>query len=512
MQKGITDNKQLARNMVFNAISLGLAYAISFFLTPYIIKMVGKEAYGFFPLINNLVGYTSIITAAIGSMAGRFITIAIYEDRLEDADRYFNSAYIVNIGLSVLFTVAGVLLLPFLDNVLSIPAQLTKEVRWLFILAVAILVVSLLTGMFGLSIYVKNRIDLGAIRGIVNSVVRVSGIILLFAFFKPSIVYVSLAALVASVVEMCLNISFKKRFLPEVEIDFRRFFSVRHLRELFSSGVWNSFNCLSDILLRQLDLLITNIFIGALATGDYAIAKTIPTMLLGLMASLTGTFFAQFNIVYAQEGTMSLLWQVKKAMRIIAFICVIPVGFLLVFSNEFLNLWVPGQNNETIFLLSVITLIPMVLNASLYPIGGIFTTTNKLKVPSLVLFASGLFNIGFTFLLLKTTSLGIYAIALSAGIQTFLRDGIFTPIYAASCLGRNAACFFPTILKNMGGVLIVLATGFAFKHFFPVDNWFMLILAFVLVAGISMAFNALVILQESDREYFLERIRKNINI
>lgn len=512
MQAEISSNRQLAKNMIFNAISLGLAYGISFFFTPYLIRMVGKEAYGFFPLINNLVGYTSILTSAFGSMAGRFITISIFKDRTEDANKYFNSVYIVNIFLSLLFTVAGILLLPFLGSIISIPPQLDTEVRLLFILAIAILVISMLTGMFGLGLYVKNRIDLGAVRGMINSIVRVVCIILLFTLFKPSIVYMSVAALVAGVVEMMLNLSFKKRFLPEVSIDFRRYFSWPHLRELFSSGVWNSFNCLSDILLRQLDLLITNIFIGSMVTGDYAIAKTVPTLLLSLMGSLSSTFFAHFNIVYAKEGTESLLRQVKKSMRIIAYLTIVPVGFLLVFSNEFFDLWIPGQNSRTIYLVSIITLVPMVLNAAIYPIGGVFTTTNRLKVPSLVLFASGLFNVAMTFILLKATSLGVYSIAISAGIQTLLRDGLFTPMYAARCLGKKCTYFFPTIMRNMCGVLPVIALCFVAKHFLDTGNLWVFILTFLLTGALSLSVNYLVMLERTDRTFLLEKIRNYIKI
>lgn len=512
MQTEITSNRQLAKNMVFNAISLGIAYGISFFFTPYLIKMVGKEAYGFFPLINNMVGYTAILTSAFGSMAGRFITIAIFKDRTEDANKYFNSAYIVNILLSVIFTIAGIIMLPFLGQIISIPDYLLEEVRLLFILAIAILVISMLTGMFGLGLYVKNRIDLGAIRGMINSLVRVSCIIALFVLFKPSIVYMSVAALVAGLVEMCLNLSFKKRFLPEVSVNFRKYYSWQHLKELFSSGVWNSFNSLSAILLSQLDLLITNIFIGSMITGDYAIAKTVPTLLLSLMGALCSTFFAHFNIVYAKDGTESLLWQVKKAMRIIAFISIIPVGFLLVFSKEFFDIWIPGQNSTVITVVSFLTLVPMVLNAAMYPIGGIYTTTNKLKVPSLMLLASGLLNVLTTFLFLKYTSLGVYSIAVSAGLQTLLRDGIFTPIYAARCLGMNPFCLYPTMFRNMSGVLVVGGICLALKSFLDTSGIWMFILVFVVASLVSMAANAFVVLEKTDRKFLAGKIRSYIRI
>ena len=64
----MSQNKQVAKNLIFNTVSFGINFAISFLFTPYLIRTVGKEAYSFFPLVNNIIGYSSILTAAEGSM------------------------------------------------------------------------------------------------------------------------------------------------------------------------------------------------------------------------------------------------------------------------------------------------------------------------------------------------------------------------------------------------------------------------------------------------------------
>ena len=83
MSLEFTGNKQIAKNLIYNTISFVINFVIAFFFTPYLIRVVGKEAYGFFPLVNNMIGYTSIITTAVGSMAGRFITMRIYKDDIK---------------------------------------------------------------------------------------------------------------------------------------------------------------------------------------------------------------------------------------------------------------------------------------------------------------------------------------------------------------------------------------------------------------------------------------------
>ena len=47
------NNAQIAKNIAYSFLSYGINLLISFFLTPYLIKAVGKEAYSFFPLVND---------------------------------------------------------------------------------------------------------------------------------------------------------------------------------------------------------------------------------------------------------------------------------------------------------------------------------------------------------------------------------------------------------------------------------------------------------------------------
>lgn len=70
-------NKQVAVNMICNVVSYSSNIIVSFVLTPYLINTLGKEAYSFYPIANNIVSYMSIIVNALNAMAGRFITIEI---------------------------------------------------------------------------------------------------------------------------------------------------------------------------------------------------------------------------------------------------------------------------------------------------------------------------------------------------------------------------------------------------------------------------------------------------
>lgn len=64
---------------VINVVSALVRYiitlGISFFLSPYIVRVLGAEANGFVNLSNNFISYFSIVITALNVLATRFIAV-----------------------------------------------------------------------------------------------------------------------------------------------------------------------------------------------------------------------------------------------------------------------------------------------------------------------------------------------------------------------------------------------------------------------------------------------------
>ena len=498
-------NKQIAKNLLFNIGVFIINCGISFFLSPYLIKTVGKEAYSFYPLISNIVHYSNIITTAVGSMAGRFITMEIYGNRFKEAEGYFNSVLLANWLLSLLFSIITIIGVVYISYILTIPDFLLFDVRWIFVLSSIAMIVTFNSDLLGIGAYVKNRIDLQSLMRMVVAIVNVLCIVILFWSFSPSIIFVGIASLVSAVVGFFFNCYLKKSLLPELKIKPIKTFSFDKIKILISSGLWNSLNQLSNVLLTHVDLLITNIFISAAATGDFALVKMAPNMIYTLLALLSGSFIPNFNILYAQNKTEELLHEITKSMKVIGILICIPIGFLLVFADEFFRLWVPSVDSEYLFWLSFITVLPMIFGSSINPVFGIFTVTNRLKVPSLVLLLAGVLNTLVIYILLKTTSLGIWSIPIVSAVQQALRNFFFTPIYASICLKQKLLVFYPTVFKCCAALGIVCFIGVVVKNVLIYQNWVMLFLKMMILATISLLLNSYILLSKKDRQFLLTK-------
>ena len=484
--------------MIANVIAFGVQFGINFVLTPYIINTLGSEAYGFVPLANNFIGYINIITVALNSMSSRFLTIEMSRGNTKQAQVYFNSVQMANTVLAVILAVPSVLLVLFVDKVMRVPADLLQDVQLTFAYALLGMEISLVLSVYGDVFYVKNRLELSAKRNIEGNVLRALILVLLFTVFKPKIWFVTATMLVVTVYLSCVNIHYTHKLTPEFRVDKTKF-SGRAVKTLLSSGVWNSFNQLSLVLLTTLDIYLANVFIGAQASGEYSLVKTVPNFIQSLVGVLVGVFIPQFTIHYARKERRELLDSIDFSIKVMGYVMMIPLGFLMVFGVDFFHVWVPTQNAQLLQGLSILTLVPMVVTCSINTIFNVYTVTNKLKVPALAWVAFGAAYVLSVIVLLRFTDIGIWAIPVASMAWGLIRNLTFTPMYAAHCLGLPWHTFYKAIIRGCLCIVTVLVVSFSYHSVLPADSWLLLIMAAGVCAVVSGVANLFVVFDGSER-------------
>jgi O-antigen/teichoic acid export membrane protein len=498
-------NKQLAINMIANIFAFSVNIGINFFFTPYLIRTIGKEAYSFFPLANNFIGYVNIIAVALNSMASRFITIKINENNDEGANIYFNSVLISNSILALMLTVPSILFVVFINEILNIPPKILGEVQFLFGTVFLGMVLNVLTSVFGVATFARNRLDLSSKRNIESNFIRVISLLLMFSLMTPSVSYIGVANLLVILFVLITNIYYTKKLLPNVKLN-RKYFDLKAVKELLSSGVWNSVNQLSLVLLTGLDLLIANIFLGATVAGEYSIVKTVPNFIQQLVGMLVGVFVPQFTILYAQKKQDELLDNINKSIKFMGLIITIPIAFLIIFGDIFFELWMPGENASKLYLLSNLTIIPMIVTGSINTIFNVYSVTNKLKVPALVLLITGIINTFFVFILIKGTNLGVLIIPLVSFIIGLLRNIIFTPIYAAKCLNVKWNTFYKAIIRGCICAITMMLFCYIGKYILNINSWIKLIITGAVCSILSLFINLFIVFNNNDRKEIIKSI------
>ena len=149
--------------MIASIVTLVLNLGINFFLSDYIVNNIGVEAYGFVNLANSMANYAVIITVALNSVAGRFITIAYHKDDKKEANQYFNSVLMANIVMAVLFAILGLFVVTNLDKLINIPPELVVSVKQLYTLVFLNFMLSIISTVFTVATFITNRLYISSL-------------------------------------------------------------------------------------------------------------------------------------------------------------------------------------------------------------------------------------------------------------------------------------------------------------------------------------------------------------
>lgn len=504
--------KQMYINLIAQTIAYAVNLAISFFLTPYIVNHIGVEANGFVGLANNFVEYAQLITVALNSMAGRYITIKLHQKNQKEANKYFTAVFFANLFLAVVLTVVFSFVIVFLGSILNISSNLVIDIKILWALIFANFIVSLFSSIFSVSTFVVNRLDKTAIANIRGIIIKAVILVACYTFFKPFTFYVGIAMLALGLNNLISHIIYKRQLVPELKIS-KKEFDIKYVKELISSGIWNSVSKLSSILSSGLDLLITNIFVNSVAMGVMNLSKTMSNIVLSLFGTLAAIFAPQLTISYAEGDVEGMKKQLISAIKLMGLFAAIPIAILIGFGKEFYQLWVPTQNAALLEILTVITSFNLIFALPLEPLYNIFTVKNKIKVSSIALICFSVCSISTVFVglnFIHNEDAKIIYIVTVGAFYNVVRLLTFLPIYGAKCLDYKWTTFYPSIFKNVVSVIVLTVIAFGFKFVLNINSWIKLIFACVIIGVLGLSINIFILFNKEERNENIQMLKEKL--
>lgn len=498
-KKSISKNKQFAINMVAQLIGFFVNMGISFFLTPFIVNNVGSEAYGFFGLANNFVSYAALITVAINSMAGRFISINYHQHDIKGANKYFTSVIVANIVIGLFMILPATLIIIYLDHIVNISNYILADVKLLWIFVFLGFIINLIFSTYNIAPFIKNKLYLSSLREIASQIIRVIILIVLYSFFQPSIWYVGFAFFICIVYKALWNKYYCIKLIPEIKYA-KKNFNFHSILEIISSGIWNTLTQLAQVLNVGLDLLITNVFISSAAMGQMAVSKTIPTAMSSLIGAVSSVFVPSMTKLYAENKIDELVSEIKRSMKIMTLFSVIPNVILISFGKPFYELWVPNENHSLLYILSILTAINTVITGTIFPLYSVFTITNKVKVNSILTIIRAILSTLILLVVLKLTDLDIYGIAGVSTIFSIIHSLVFHVPQAAKYLNLPWYAFFSSVIKSIYCAIALCFLGIVINYLVEINSWWILISVCICYSIIAFMFLFYIVLSKTERE------------
>ena len=503
-------NKKLIINIAACLVSFATVIGINFFLTPYITKNIGTDAYGFVSLATNFVNYASIITLAINSMATRFVSIAVFQNKKEQASIYFTTILYANIFIILILFIPTIICILFLDKLINIPVALIPSVKILFSLIFFNFYLGLISSTFCISTYAADKIELYTLRNMESSILKIIIMFILFYIFDASVIIIGIATLCATLYQFAFYYHYKNKFLPFVKIK-KKYFELKKVFEIFLAGIWNTLTRIGQILSDGLDLLIANLFINPIAMGQLSIAKVISSSVSLLTVSLVNVFQPSITRLYATNDS-KVTDEIKFAMKVVSFLSNILLSGILALGVYFYKMWLPEENTNLLYTLTVITLFSNVIGTSVNPLFSVFTITNKLKINSIITLVTGFLNVLIVYVLIKADVLTnpIYAVASVSVITGAIINLTFVPMYSAHCLGKAKTTFYEPILKSLISIVLLVGIFWGISKLIVINSWLKLLIVGAISSIIGIGVSIFIMFNKSEINKILLKLNGHL--
>lgn len=469
-------NKKLFRTILISGCAMGIYYIISLVLTPFITENVGVEAYGFVTLSKNFATYAGMFTIALNSYAVRYIAISYHRGNIKKSNVYFNSVFWADVLLGIVFLIVFFVFSLKPEYILNVPSSLITSVKILLALTGVNFCITTISTVLGSAAYIKNRLDLSGIFKGISYVVEALILIVLFYQFKAEIWYVAIGSIGSTIVILLSNIFLHKKYVSDLKVR-KGDVAASAIRELVINGVWNSINSLGNILNSGLDIVVSNLILNPLAMGQVAVVKTISGIFYALIQTVSQPFQPIFLKYYSNKDKNELIHEFKFSATICGLFSNLAFAGFFSLGKTFYDMWIPNQNTQLIWELTVITLLGCVVEGAIFPLYYVYTLTVKNKIPCMITVIGGVINVISKFFLIRFTPLGIYAIVLTTTVIMTLINFVFNPLYMCHCLSIRKGTFYPVILKHCFSCFVMSVVFFVIGKIIKPDNWLSLIIS-----------------------------------
>lgn len=511
----MTKSRSTQFNTFINILSsvgvLAVNIIVSFFLSPYIIRTIGIEANGFVTLANNFITYADIIVMGLNAMAARFIAIAYVKKDYEKANVYYNSVFWGNLIIDAVLLIPALILVVYLDSFVNVPIEILFDIKILF--AIVFFSFFVKTGFpnWDCGTYITNRLDRTYIPNIVFALFRVVFLVGMFLFFTPHVWYVGLTSCIVSLAVLAVSGYNTHKLTPELKIKLKHpVCSKSAIKELVGSGIWSSIANAGNMLFSGLDLLICNVFLGATLMGILSLSKTLPNIILQLGESVRGAVGPELTISYAQGDKDGMLKSIKRVMKMTSAFLPIPVGGVIVMADLFYKLWVPSQNANLLWILTVLALLNRVFNSGMVILYNVYSVVNKVRINAVIMLVSGFISIIVTVALIHFTDYDIYVVAGVSSIITIIKEYALTVPITTSLLGYKWYQFYPQVALSVFSTALVIGVGVVVRNIITVNSWITFFVAAVIIAVVSLILNVLIILNKDEKSALMKKLRKRI--
>ena len=352
------NNKRIARNTMILYVRMFVMMFISFFTTRVVLNALGVEDYGIYNVVGGLVAMFSMLSSSLTSASSRFITFALGEGDLEKQKRVFATTVNIHVILVVVvFIVAEILGIWFLNNKMNIPDSRMYAANWVLQSSIIVFVLGILTVPYQSSIIAHERMSAFAWVTMIDAVFKLIVAYIIHFYAGDRLILYALLFIVPSLFNLVVFYFYCRKKFSECHYLF--IWDKIIFYEMIGFSVWNFIGCTAGLLKNQGVNILINIFTSPIVNAARGVAMQINSIVNQFTSNFTMAINPQITKYYA-SGDLSrmhrlVFYGTRMSYYLFMFIA-IPVFFEI---DAVLLVWLGQVPEHTVLFVRLILILTL---------------------------------------------------------------------------------------------------------------------------------------------------------
>ncbi len=416
---------KLAFNVVMNWAATGVGLLIPFFLTPFVVRSLGSDAYGVWILSASTVSYLNLLDLGMRSAVIRFVSKAKTEGASGEISDVVGAALWFRLLVALIVAAISIALAISFPHLFKIPQALYRSSQITVLLCALGVAVTLITGVFGAVLAAVNRFDRLSTISMGQTLGRAAGVLFILraghglislACWELTVIAISGALVTASALKLVPACRGRIR-KPQMDL----------LKKIWSYSFVTFIWIIAVQVIINSDNLMVGHFVSVRLAAFYAIGGSLVTYSGQIVSALTTTFTplaSGFEAAGKMKELRNLLVRGTQATLVLS----LPVSLALLFRGRtFIGLWMGPSYKEVSGSILQILLIAQFMSVAVATSGSVMMAIGKHIGPAKFAVIEAVLNITLTLILCRR--FGAFGVAWGTSIAVTLVTLAFWPTY-----------------------------------------------------------------------------------
>lgn len=429
---------RLVRNVLSNWGAFVCAAAVSFLLSPYIVRTLGDSAYGAWAVLNSVVGYLGLLDLGVRGAVMRYVARFHDTGEHDRAGRLTSSAVLLFGATACVAVILAIVLAANVEHAFNLPADVVHAARIVALVGGLNIAVALVDGVFGGVITglhrfdYSNAIDLSAL--LLRSLATVVGLAL-----GGGLVALALIQLGGSLLRLAADYTVCRRLYPQLRVRLRDG-DREHLQIVLRFGLASSVLHVAGQIMLYSDSVIIGAFLPVAFVTYFAIAANLTDYARQVISGISRVLTPLLSATEAR-GQEERVRQTLLAGARLTTLCILPITVtFIVRGATFIGLWMGPQYAKPSGRVLAVLAVFVTCHAGYQVITASMLGINRHRGLIPVFLADAATNVGLSIFLVPR--IGIIGSALGTLIPQLVVTLVIGPWYVRRELGVSMAEFW----------------------------------------------------------------------